>query len=139
MTSARAQRPVGVTILIVLLWIQALVSIAGGVALILLHKNHSLVHDAHASSSTLLAYGIGVLIVGVVTALIASALGRGSDFARWVVGLISILQLAGSVYGVVHFHGGSRTGAIVNGVIALIILYVLFGERGSRRICTGRK
>ena len=55
-TSAQARRPVGVTILIVLLWIQALVSIAGGVALILLHKNHSLVHNAHASSSTLLAY-----------------------------------------------------------------------------------
>ena len=67
-----------------------------------------------------------------VTALIAYAIGSGSNFARWIVALLGCLQLAGAIYTAVRVHGDSRVGAIVNGAIALIVLYILFGERGSQ-------
>lgn len=123
--------------LIILLWVQAIIGIAGGVILILVHNNRSVIHNTHQSASVLLTTGVIVLAIGVVTALIAAALGRGSNFARWIVGLLSGLQLAGAIYTAVRVHGDSRVGAIVNGVIAVIILYILFGERGSEQFFTG--
>lgn len=137
MTAIRPRRPGGVTLLIVLLWVQALLGIAGGVILILVHHNRSVIHNTHQTASALLAIGIVVLVIGLVTALIASALGRGSNFARWIVAIVSFLQLAGAIFTAIRVHGDSRVGAIVNGAIALIILYILFGERGSQQYFTG--
>ncbi len=131
-TAARPHRPVGVTVLVILLWVQALIGIAGGVILVILHHNRSVIHNTHQSASALLAIGIVALVIGVVTALIAYALSRGSNFARWIVALISALELAAAIYTAIRVHGDSRIGAIVNGAIALIILYILFGERGSQ-------
>ena len=118
--------------LVVLLWVQALLGIAGGVILVVLHHNRSVIQNTHQSASALLAIGIGVLVIGAVTALIAYAIGSGSNFARWIVALLGGLQLAGAIYTAVRVHGDSRVGAIVNGAIALIVLYILFGERGSQ-------
>ena len=135
----RARRPPGVTLLVFLLWLQAILAIAAGVALIVLRHNHSLIHDSHTSSSNLLAYGIAIVVVGVITALIASSLGHGSNFARWLVGFVSLLHLAAAVYGLVRIHSGERWAALVDAVIAFIVLYILFGERGSREFFTGRR
>jgi hypothetical protein len=132
MNAHRPHRPGGVTLLLVLLWLQALIGIAGGVILIIVHNSASVIRNAHQSASTLLAVGIATLIIGLITALIARGLGRGSNFARWIVGLISVLQLAGSIASLIRVHGESRIAAAVDGVIALIILFILFAERGSR-------
>ena len=121
-----------------LLWLQALIGIAGGAILILVHNQHSVIRSTHSTASTLLAVGIVIAVIGLITALIAWALGRGSNFARWLVGLISLLQLVSAIYTLIRVHGGSRVPAAVDGVIALIILYVLFAERGSREFFTGR-
>ena len=67
--------------LVVLLWVQALLGIAGGVILVVLHHNRSVIQNTHQSASALLAIGIGVLVIGAITALIAYAIGSGSNFA----------------------------------------------------------
>lgn len=139
LTPVRRRRPFGVTILIVFLWIQAIIGIVGGILLIVFHHDHSLIHNSKASSSDLLGYGIGALVVGLITAWIASAIGRGSNFARWFIGFISLLHLAGAIYGFIRIHSSERYGSAADGIIALIVLYILFGERGSREFFTGRR
>ncbi len=138
MTALRPRRPGGVTLLIVLLWLQALIGIAGGVVLIVVRHAASVQHNTHRSASTLVAVGIVILALGVITALIASSLGRGSNLARWIVVIVSLLQLVGAILTLIRVQGDTRIGAIVDGVIALVILYVLFGERGSQEFFTGR-
>lgn len=124
-------RPVGVTIIVVLLWIQALFGVIGGIYLIAAHNEASLIVELDRSSDTILAYGIGALIVGLITGLVAWALGAGSNFARWLVAIISFLNLISAVYSFIALDGVTRSTALVNAIVAVVVLYILFGEKGS--------
>ena len=68
--------------------------------------------------------------------MVAWALGNASNFARWLVGFIAILHIAGDVYSFVALDGVTRGSALVDALLALIVLYFLFGERGSEEFFT---
>lgn len=125
-------RPVGVTILMVLIWIEALIGIIGGIYLIIAHNNLDLRIELNRSADTILWYGIVTLVIGLITAWVASALGRGSEFARWLLALIAGLNLLSAIYSFIALDGVTRSSALVSGIVAVVVLYILFGERGSR-------
>jgi uncharacterized membrane protein YjdF len=125
------QRPIGVTVIVVLLWIEAIVGIVGGIYLMIAHNQADLINELDRSGDTILAYGIAALVIGLVTALVASALGRGSNFARWLVAIITLLNLISAVYSFFALDGVTRSSAIVSAIIAVVVLYFLFGEKGS--------
>jgi hypothetical protein len=131
------RRPFGVSLLAFLLWVQAIIALAGGIALIILHNHASVIRETHRSPHTLLIDGIAATIVGAITALVARGIGRGSNFVRWLVGLIALLHLAAAIVVAVGVHGDARIAAIVDGAIAFVVLYILFGERGSKEFFTG--
>lgn len=130
-------RPLGVTIIVVILWIQALFGIAAGIFLMVENNDPDLLRHVHASSDDLMAVGVAALVIGLVTAMFASALGRASNFARWVIGFLALLHLAGSVYSFVTLDGVTRGSAVIDGLLALIVLYFLFGEKGSEQFFNG--
>ena len=130
-------RPIGVTIIVVVLWIQALLGIAAGVFLMIENNDADLLRHVDASSDDVMALGIVIVIVGVITAMFASALGRASNFARWVIGFLALLHLAGTVYSFVTLDGVTRGTALFDGLLALVVLYFLFGEKGSEEFFTG--
>lgn len=130
-------RPVGVTILVVLLWVEAIIAIVGGIFLIAEHNDLNFLAHADRSSDTILAYGIAALIIGLITALVASALSKASNFARWLVGLISLFHLAGAAFSFFALDGVTRGTALVQALVALVVLYILFGEEGSEEFFTG--
>jgi uncharacterized membrane protein (DUF2068 family) len=132
------KRPIGVTILVVLLWIQAVILIFAGLALIFEHNDHDLLDHVSQTSNELLAYGIGSTVVGAITGLVAFALGGGSNFARWIAGLVAFIDLLGGIYSLITLDGATRGSAIVTIIVAFVVLYILFGERGSREFFTGR-
>lgn len=129
-------RPVGVTILVVLLWISALLTIAGGLFLSFENDDAQLIIHLGASSDTILGIGIGAIVIGAITAIVAWALGNASNFARWLVGFIAILHIAGDVYSFVALDGVTRGSAVADAFLALVVLYFLFGERGSEEFFT---
>jgi hypothetical protein len=129
-------RPVGVTILVVLLWVQAILAIAVGLVLLAEHSDPDLVDHLARSSDTLLGYAIFAIAAGVVTAIVAWALGNASNFARWLIAFIAILHIAGDVYSLIAFDGVTRGSAIADAFLALVVLYFLFGERGSEEFFT---
>ena len=59
------------------------------------------------TSGALLALGIGVLILGIVTAAVASRLGKGSNGARLLVSVIQALHIAGAIANLVIGGRGS--------------------------------
>jgi hypothetical protein len=130
-------RPVGVTILIVLMWIQAILGIVSGVVFLLLRHNATLLHQTKWGTSTVTAAAIVTLAVAAITALLAYLLGRGSNAVRWLVGIVTALEVAGSVYALARFAGTTRTNAIITFVIGLAVLYILFAERGSKEFFSG--
>ena len=130
--AAGVRRPVGVTVIVVLLWIQGLFGIVGGLILFFERNNVDVIHEVNASSGTIGATGIIVVIVGIATLLVAVLLAQGSDFARWLVAIISIVDLATAVYYFFALSSVVRDNAIIQALIAIIVLYFLFGERGSR-------
>lgn len=131
-------RPVGVTVLVVLLWIQAVFGILVGLFFILEQNDASIIRHTGESSGTLAAIGWASVVVGLITAAVAAALGAGSNFIRWVAGVITVLNLIASVYSVIAIDGVTRGQALVNALVALAVLYILFGERGSKEFFEGR-
>ena len=125
-------RPVGVTIMIVLMWIQAILGMVSGVVFLLLRHNATLRHQTKWGTNTLTAVAIVAIVIAAITALLAYLLGRGSNAVRWLVGIVSALEVAGSVYALARFAGTTRTNAIITLVIGLAVLYILFAERGSK-------
>jgi uncharacterized membrane protein len=122
---------VGVTILIVLMWIQAILGMVSGVVFLLLRHNATRRHQMKWGTNTLTAVAIVVIVIAAITALLAYLLGRGSNAVRWLVGIVSALEV-GSVYALARFAGTTRTNAIITLVIGLAVLYILFAERGSK-------
>jgi holin-like protein len=130
--AAGVRRPVGVTVIVVLLWIQGLFGIVGGLILFFERNNADVIREVNASSGTIGAPGIIVVIVGIATLLVAVLLAQGSNFARWLVAIISVVDLATAVYYFFALSSVVRDNAIIQALIAIIVLYFLFGERGSR-------
>lgn len=132
------RRPGGVTFLVVLLWAQALLGIAGGIALIALRDSGGLLHDTDRSPDTLLAWGIGAIVLGLITACVAPALGRGNNTVRWLVGAVALLHLLGGLATIIRLHhAGTETAAISDVVAALIVIYILFAEDSTETYFSG--
>lgn len=129
---ARAQRPVGVVILMVILWIQAVIQMIGGIVLILARNDADVLAQTDLSSGGMLAAGVVAILIGAITAIIANAIGRGSNFARWIVAIIATINLVSGIVLVFSITGHVISTGLAEVVLALITLYILFGERGSK-------
>jgi len=125
-------RPVGVTILVVLLWIQAVLQVIGGAVLIFARNDVDILNQTSLSSGEMLAVGIGGIIIGVITGLVASGLGRGSNLARWIVAFFACLNLIYGIIEVFSISGHLIATGLVTILLGVVVLYILFGERGSR-------
>src|SRR5207249_11547020 len=90
-----APRPAGVTLLVVLLVIGGILQIVVGIILILGHKNATMLREAHRSSDLLFSLGITGAVLGIVYLLVSRGLATGNGFARFIVGLVSLISLGG--------------------------------------------
>lgn len=133
------RRPFGVSVLVFFVWLQAIFGIVGGALLLIFRDESDVLSHTSLTSDELLTVAIIAIVVGVITAMVASSLGRGSNFARWLVAILNLFHLAGGIYEVSNADGGGGdAGGIGSIVIALIVLYILFFERGSREFFGGR-
>jgi hypothetical protein len=130
-------RPVGVTIVVVLMWISAVLSIIGGIVLIAERHTRSVLDQTDWTPNGILGAGVGFIIFGAITALLAMALGAGSNFVRWLIGIIALIHVAGGIWALIDLEGTARTSGIIDGIVALIVLYILFFERGSKEFFEG--
>ena len=133
------QRPLGVTIIAILLGIQGLLELIGGIILII--AANSLSHRIVANGHTIIArfvdtFGIALGVVGIVVGLITLffvfSLWTLQRWAFWAVVIIEGLSLLRSIFELVR-HTGSTIGVILGMIIpAVVFLYFLLDPNVRR-------
>lgn len=130
-SARRARRPIGVTLIITLTVISGLLGLAAGALIAALHKNDDLIRRTEESSGTLLTIGVVSAVIGLIYLLVARGLSRGSGFARFLVALVSVLNLVGGAYLLVAREEDVRLHGVVSAALALLILLLLYSKRAN--------
>ena len=131
--AARPHRPVGITVIVVLMWIQGIFGIIAGLIAFFERNDVELRGYWDASSGTITAWGIIAILVGLATIFLAVSLGRGSDIVRIFVGIVAAFNLGVGIWGLFAFSGTAWANAIWQIIIAGVILYILFGSQASQQ------
>jgi hypothetical protein len=130
--ATRPQRPFTVTVVLVLVWIVALVNIIEGIILMFDSNNVEVLLQYNGNKNTVLIAGIIQIVFGLIVALVATSLGKGSQFARFLISLLMILDIIADV--VFVSQNGSRYlwGTVLAILFALVILILLWNSKASR-------
>jgi O-antigen/teichoic acid export membrane protein len=127
------RRPVLLSIVTILMIIAGILSIVGGIAVIALRNNDDFVVEVNESSGTITSIGIGAIISGLISIILAMALRNGSRIARALVAIYEVLHIIAAVYAIIRLdHGTYLSASIVSIVIAVLIIYYLYGTRGAQ-------
>ena len=127
-------RPLGISIITILMFIGAILDIAAGVFLLI--ETGAVAEAADVNESTITGYAIVLLVIGVVMGLLALGLRSGSNAVRLLIGVVMALRVIASVYAVIALPA-SRFEGLVTGVIAIVILYFLYGNEDSKAFFEG--
>lgn len=126
--------PLGISIITILMFIGAILDIAAGVFLLI--ETGAVAEAADVNESTITGYAIVLLVIGVVMGLLALGLRSGSNAVRLLIGVVMALRVIASVYAVIALPA-SRFEGLVTGVIAIVILYFLYGNEDSKAFFEG--
>lgn len=131
-TLARPKRPGVVTLIGVVIYIQALIA---GVVAILAFINRN---DSHWQEQTgqnadaLLGVAIAEAVVGIILVAVAVSLMRGSRGARGLVAIVMAIRIGVAAWAMLAHHGGGVFGtSVITILIALFVLWALYGNAES--------
>ena len=116
------------TTVVVLTWIVAILSVIGGVLALVLGSDDLAVADLDESTVTI--YGWTEIVVGVLIALVAVGLSRGSGFARVLISALMAVRVGMGVWAIVQLPNGAITGSATIAV-AVLILFLLWNSKAS--------
>ena len=80
--------------------------------------------------------GIGLLVGGVIVGLLAFGLRSASNGVRLLIAVVMVLRIAGAIY-VIFAVPASRFEGVVGAIIALVVLYFLYGDEDSKAFFDG--
>ncbi len=121
--------PLGISVITILMFIGAILDIAAGVFLLI--ETGPVAEAADVSESTITGVAIALLVIGVIFALLAFGLRSASNGVRLLIGVAMALRIIGSVYVIIALPA-SRFEGLVTGVLALVVLYFLYGDEDSK-------
>ena len=121
------RRPLGITIIAILLFISAVIEIIGGIS--------SVIGTTHAgTTSTDVLLGWFPLVIGVIALVLAWGLWTLKPWAYWGTLLVEIVNI------LIHFFGflglprtHSALAVISGGIVSIIIVIYLLADRNVRR------
>ncbi|MCB0917125.1 MAG: hypothetical protein KDC39_00980 [Actinobacteria bacterium] len=132
MSSQPVRRPFSVTVVVVLVWIYAILTIIGGLLLFFNANNEQLLLDAQTTSGTVRLTALVGILLGLIVAVVASSLGGGSRFARFLITLVLILRILYDIYLLAAWGGEFLGATIISVIILLLILFLLWNSKASR-------
>ena len=139
------KRPVSITIVVVLQWVAAIVAVIGGFSLIAaayeMHQegiatqiegalvNQGIV-DISGKTVVVGVFVAGILLLAIafVRVMVATYLAKGRGWARIVVAVFALVNLAA---GLAYLFEGMWLNAVGIVVIELLVLYLLFNAQSS--------
>ena len=120
------RRPLGITIIAILLFISAVIEIIGGIS--------SVIGTTHTSTISNVLLGWFPLVIGVIALVLAWGLWTLKPWAYWGTLLVEIVNI------LVHFFGflglprtHSALAVISGGIVSIIIVIYLLVDRNVRR------
>lgn len=129
MSSSNVTRPASVTVVVVLTWITAVIEIIGGILLLVLAPA---VRSSGGPANVALLLGGLVLLIGLITAAVASRLARGGNGARILVTVLTVLQIVSVLTAILAVDvSGSASPGIGTLVIDVVLLALLWNRRAN--------
>jgi hypothetical protein len=130
-TTAMPGRPVGVTVVAVIAFIQGIIGVLMGIGLIVERNNDSLIEHIGQSSGQIQTYGWIAVIWSVLALLVGWGLWNGGDWARILVAILEVLHVAGGVYLLFAWSGHYLWQGIWQIAVGLVVLWLLFNPRSD--------
>jgi len=119
----------------VVTWIVAILTVLGGVLFLVM--GDAALAEAGISDSTATTYGIVELVLGAVIALVAIGLGNGNNFSRILVSILMVVRLGVAIWaGVVLWGSGGFWSVVIAGLMALLVLALLWNDRANAFFAT---
>ena len=135
----RGRRPLGVTIISILVGIEGLLEVIAGILLILAANSLSrrIVQGGHTVISKFVdTFGVSIgvifIIIGVVTLLFVLGLWTLQRWAYWAVIIIEVLTLLPNVLALIR-GTGTVTGNIIQMIIPVVVLLYFLLDSNVRR------
>jgi hypothetical protein len=120
------RRPLGITIIAILLFISAVIEIIGGIS--------SVIGTTHLGTTSEVLLGWFPLVIGVIALVLAWGLWTLKPWAYWGTLLVEIVNI------LIHFFGflglprtHSALAVISGGIVSIIIVIYLLVDRNVRR------
>jgi len=113
MVNITRSRPLGITIIAIIMAIYGILGIIGGIMLL-------------GSSATL---GVVAIILGILELVLAWGMWTLQKWAFWTTVILEVLAVLNGIFAIT---GNNTAGGIGGIVIALIILIYLFADRNVR-------
>lgn len=131
-TLARPHRPGIVTLVGIVIYIQAMIAAIMAVLSFINRDDSHWQSQTGQSADALLAVAIGEAILALVLLSVASGIMRGGSGARTLVAIVMFVRVGFAVWAILSHHGGGIFGAnMITIVVALFVLWALYGHAES--------
>jgi hypothetical protein len=120
-----------VTVVVVLLWVQAIAELILGLTLVVEHGTRSFRNQLNWSSSTITTYGILLIVLGAITAYFAYSLGHGSNAARVVVSVLLGLAAIAGLVGFFEWDNSAKGNSLLQFVLSVVALFFLWHKEST--------
>jgi hypothetical protein len=132
MTTPISKRPAVVTFVGVLVWIQASVAAVSAVVAFWLRSDPDFQDRVGQSTDALVGFAIAEVFIAILLMVVASGLMSGTRSARAFVAVVMGLRVALAAWTMVTHHtGGLVVGAGMTILIAVLVLWALYGHAES--------
>lgn len=128
---SQGPRPGVITLIGIVLWIQAAIALIAGLAQVLLRDSADFQERTGQAADQLLVSGIGELILAAFLILVAIGVMGGSRGVRTVVALVMVIRIGASVWTMISQTGGAVAAAAVTIAISLFVLWALYDHKDA--------
>lgn len=127
--TAPMARPFTVTLMVLLFWIQAILTAIGGIWLLVSADNATIAEQFSDDAASANAIGWTLIVFGVLLALLAIGLSRGSRVIRMLITIVLVLRLVWDIYLIVFTNYDAA--AFVSIIINFILLWLLWNSKAN--------
>ena len=135
----RGRRPLGVTIIAVLVGLEGILEVIAGILLILAANSLSrrVIQGGHVHISKFIdTFGIGIgviiIVIGVITLLFVLGLWTLQRWAYWAVIIIEVITLLPNILSLIR-GTGTVAGNIIQMIIPVVVLLYFLVDSNVRR------
>jgi hypothetical protein len=125
------RRPGSVTVVVVLTIISGILTLLGGLFLLLLGGAATL-DRLNVSGGAVVIFGILYLIFGIITIIVGIGLRNGSRLARLLVTILMVIDIISAITSLIWFQTSQTlTSGIIAIIVSVIVLALLWNRRAS--------